>query len=48
MDDALLVRRLQRLGDLPRVSSGRLERERPGERRAPSTSSITSAPCSTP
>ena len=47
MDDALLVRRFERVGDLPRDGQRLVERDRPardalGERR-PSTSSMTSA-----
>ena len=44
MDDALLVRRLERLGDLPRDCERLVDRHRPAPRRSarssPSTSSI--------
>ena len=47
MDDAILVGRFQAFGDLPRDGDGFFERQR-AARSAPSTSSITSAPCSIP
>ena len=47
MDDAVLVRRFERLGDLARDRQGLVKRYRPAAMRAlrssPSTSSITSA-----